>query len=168
MTHSPFPPSLSPFLPPLFTGRRRVGLTRTSRESVFEAMRQRLQQDEKTAAPSKRQLRLSTGKPSIPPPPPSLPPSLPPLHPYSHSPFVPPSLPPSLPPCLPPSYLVCDFRPLLQRRHVSRPEERHFTHSPLPPSLPPSSHLDCNLRPFLQRGHVSRPEARREPPRRYH
>ncbi|GAB5035455.1 Hypothetical protein NocV09_02600960 [Nannochloropsis oceanica] len=40
--------------------RRRVGLTRTSRESVFEAMRQRLQQDEKTAAPSKRQLRLST------------------------------------------------------------------------------------------------------------
>ena len=58
---SHLPPSSPSSLPPSLPGRRRVGLTRTSRESVFEAMRQRLQQEEKTAAPSKRQLRLSTG-----------------------------------------------------------------------------------------------------------
>lgn len=39
--------------------RRRLGLAPTSRESVFEAMRRRLQAEERSASPSKRQLRLA-------------------------------------------------------------------------------------------------------------
>lgn len=39
--------------------RRRLGLGPTSRESVFEAMRRRLQAEERGASPSKRQLRLA-------------------------------------------------------------------------------------------------------------
>lgn len=39
--------------------RRRLGLAPTSRESVFVAMRKRLETEERAAAPSKRQLRLA-------------------------------------------------------------------------------------------------------------